>query len=176
MGIKNALELCSQNFFLLLPSLITISLDVFLTIKAYQIRKTIQEENKLSGGHDRNNDQLKALKKKEAKIKRNLRPVITLLIVVMGNAIFGLLLPMLYIPAAFLESPEVYVSVVNYVIVPAMAYVTFLIHPFAYALYFKQVREPMMRLLKRITCPCKCKSAAVAPQPQSNRINWLNPN
>ena len=156
--------------------LITISLDVYLTIKAYQIRRKIQEESKLSGGNGRDSDHLKALKKKEAKIKKNLKPMITLLVVVMGNSFFGLLFPILYISVALLDSPTVYESVVRYVITPNIGYVTFLIHPFAYALYFKQVREPMMRLLKRITCPCKCKSAAVAPQPQRNRINWLNPN
>ena len=158
-----------------LSSLITIALDVFLTIKAYQIRKKIQEESQLSGGHSRDIDKLKALKKKEANVKKNLKPVITLLVVVMGNAAFGLFLPLLYIPAAFLDSPTDYENVVNYVIVPSTTYVAFLIHPFAYALYFKQIREPMMRLLNGITCSCKCKSAAVAPQPQ-RRINWLNPN
>ena len=156
---------------MLLACLITISLDVFLTIKAYQIRKKIQEESKLSGGHSRDNGQLKALKKKEASIKKNLKPVITLLVVVMGNSFFGLLFGILFIPAVLLDSPTVYESVVRYVITPNIGYVTFLIHPFAYALYFKQVRKPMMRLLKRITCPCKCKSPAVAPQPQRNRIN-----
>ena len=159
-----------------LTSFITVSLDVFLTIKAYQIRKKIQEESKLSGGHSRDNDKLRALKKKEANIKKNLKPMVTLLVVVMGNAIFGLLLPILLIPVALLNSPKVYESVLSHLIFPNVAYATFLIHPFAYALYFKQIREPMMRLLKGITCPCKCKSAAVAPQPQRNRINWLNPN
>ena len=56
-----------------LTCLITILLDVFLTIKAYEIRKKIQEESKLSGGH---RDQLKALKKKETSITKNLKPVI----------------------------------------------------------------------------------------------------
>ena len=72
-----------------LSSVITISLDVHLTIKAYQICKKIQEESKLSGGHSRDNDKLKALKKKEANIKKSLKPVITLLVVVMGNANLG---------------------------------------------------------------------------------------
>ena len=161
---------------MLLACLITISLDVFLTIKAYQLRKKIQEESKLSGGHSRDNGQLKALKKKEASIKKNLKPVITLLVVVMGNSFFGLLFGILRISAVYLDSPTVYKNVVRCIITPNIGYVASLIHPFAYALYFKQVREPMMRLLKRITCPCKCKSAAVAPQPQRNRINWLNPN
>ena len=161
-----------------LACLITIFLNVFLTIKAYQIRKRTQEESKLSGGHNRNNDQLKALKKKEANIRKNLKPVITLLVVVMGNTIFGLLLPIIFIPPLFIDSSEIllYNNVVDYLIMPNIGYINILLHAFAYALYCKQLREPMMRLLKRITCPCKCNSAAVAPQPQSNKINWLNPN
>ena len=131
-----------------------------------------------AGGHSRDNNQLKVLKKKEANIRMNLKPVITLLVVVTGNAIFGLLFPVLFIPPVFLDSSKalMYINVVAYLITPNIGYVNILLHPFAYALYFKQVREPMMRLLKRITCPCKCKSAAIAPQPRSNRINWLNPN
>ena len=42
-----------------LTFLITISLDVVLTIKAYQIHKNIEEESKPSGGHSRDNDKLK---------------------------------------------------------------------------------------------------------------------
>ena len=51
---------------------ITVILDVYLTIKAYQVHKQIQEESKLSGGHTEDNDQLKALKKKEAVPLRNI--------------------------------------------------------------------------------------------------------
>ena len=160
---------------MLLACLITISLDIYLTIKAYQICKKMQEESKLSGGHSRDNDKFKAMKKKEAKIKKNLKPMVTLLVVVMGNSFFGLLFGILYIPAVLLDSPTVYESVVQYLITPNIGYVTFLIHPFAYGLYFKQIREPMMKLLKGITCPYKHKSAAVAPA-QRNRINWLNSN
>ena len=86
------------------------------------------------------------MKKKEAKIKKNLKPMVTLLVVVMGNSFFGLLFGILYIPAVLLDSPTVYESVVQYLITPNIGYVTFLIHPFAYGLYFKQIRESMMRL------------------------------
>ena len=159
-----------------LGCLFTVVLNSYLTIKAYQIRKKIQEESKLSGGNSRDNDQLKALKKKEATIKKHLKPMITLLVVVLGSTSIGLLFPILFIPTAFLESSLVYEEVVRYVVIPNVGFISLLFHPFVYGLYFKQIREPMMRLLKRITCPCKCKSAAVAPQPQANRINWLNPN
>ena len=143
---------------------ITVFLDVYLTVKAYQVHKQIQEESKLSGGHTENNDQLKSLKKKEDTIKKHLKPVITLMVAVMGNSFIGLLFPILFVSATLLESPTLYEKIVRYIVAPNIGYLTFLLHPFAYALYFKQVREPMMRLLQRITRPCKCKSAAVAPE------------
>ena len=155
----------------------TTILNAYLTIKAYRVHKQIQAESALSGGHSReDNDQLKALRKKQATIKKHLKPMITLLVVVLGSSSIGLLFPLLFIPTVFLESPAVYEGVIRYVVIPNVGFLALLFHPFVYGLYFKQVREPMMRLLKRITCPCKCKSAAVAPQPQRNRINWLNPN
>ena len=158
-----------------LACLFTVILNIYLTIKAYQIHKKIQEESKLSGGHSRDSDQLKALEKKEATIKKHLKPMVTLLVVVLGSTSTGLLFPLLLILAAFLKSPTVN-EVIRYVVIPNIGFIFILFHPLVYGLYFKQVREPMMALLKRITCPCKYKSAAVAPQPQRNRINWLNPN
>ena len=159
-----------------LTSLLTTILNIYLTIKAYRVHQQIEEESKLSGGHSTDNDQLKTLKKKQATIKRHLKPMTTLLVVVLGSSSIGMLSPLLFIPTVFLESPAVYEGIMRYVVGPNVGFLALLFHPFVYGLYFKQVREPMMRLLKRITCPCKCKSAAVAPEPQRNRINWLNPN
>ena len=159
-----------------LACFLTAILNIYLTIKAYQVHKEIQEESKLSGGYTEDNDQLKALKKKQATIKKHLKPVITLLVVVLGSSSFGLLIPLLVIPTILLKSLEFYRKILQYLIAPNISYFFLLLHPFVYGLYFKQVREPMMRLLKRITHLCKCKSAAVAPEPQRNRINWMNPN
>ena len=159
-----------------LACFLTTILNIYLTIKAYQVHKRIQKESKLSGGHSKDNDKLKTLKKKQATIKKHLKPMTTLLVVVLGSSSIGVLFPLLFIPTVFLESPAVYEGIVRYVVTPNVGFLSLLFHPFVYGLYFKQVREPMMRLLKRITCPCKCKPAAVAPLPQRNRINWLNPN
>ena len=151
--------------------LLTAILNIYLTIKAYRVHKEIQEESKLSGGHIENNDQLEALKKKQATVKKHLKPMITLLVVVLGASSLGLLFPLLYIPTIFLESPKVYQQMVQYVVAPNIGFLSLLFHPFVYGLYFKQVREPMMRLLKRITRLCKCTSAAVAPESQRSRMN-----
>ena len=148
-----------------LACLLTILLNTYLTIKACQVHKQIQEESKLSGSHTEDNDQLKALKKKQAIIKKHRKPMITLLVVVLGSSSSGFLFPLLLIPTLFLEDPAVYEKIMQYVVGPNIIYFSLLLHPFVYGLYFKQVREPMMRLLKRITRLCKCKSAAIAPEP-----------
>ena len=159
-----------------LSCFLTTILNIYLTIKAYRVHRKIQKESELSGGHSRDNDQLKALKKKQATIKKHLKPMITLLVIVLGSASIGMLFPLLFIPTIFLDSPAVYEGVMRYVVAPNIGFISLLFLPFVYGLYFKQVRDPMMRLLKRITCTCKRKSAVVAPWPQGNRITWMNPN
>ena len=159
-----------------LSCFLTAILNVYLTIKAYQVHKKIQKESELSGGHSRDNDQLKALKKKQATIKKHLKPMITLLVVVLGSTSIGMLFPLLFIPTIFLESPAVYEGVMRYVVGPNIGFLSLLFLPFVYGLYFKQVRDPMMRLLKGVTSTCKHKSAVVAPWPQTNRITCMNPN
>ena len=158
----------------LLVSFLAIILNIYLTIKAYQVHKQIQEESKLSGYHCRdNNGQLEVLKKKQATIKKHFKPIITLMVVVLGSSFFGVLLPLLFIPVFFLESSAVYEQFMKYVVAPNIGHAVYVFHPFVYGVYFKQVRKPMVSLVKRITCPCKCESATVAPQSQRRITNWV---
>ena len=117
---------------LFLASLFTAIINIYLTIKAYQIYKKIQEQSELSGGHSSDNEQLKALKKKQASVKKHLKPMITLLVVVLGTSSIGLLFPLLYIPVVFLESPTVYEEFIQYVLTPNLGYLLLLFHPFVY--------------------------------------------
>ena len=155
---------------------LTAVLNIYLTIKAYRVHKQIQEESKLSGGHTEDNDQFKALKKKRATNTKHLKPMITLLVVVLGTSSVGMLFPLMFIPTIFLQSLAVYEEIMRYVIGPNIGFLSLLFHPFVYGLYFKQVKEPMMRLLKKITFQCKFKLPAVAPESQRSRITWMNPN
>jgi len=79
-------------------------LNIYLTIKAYKIHKQIENEGKLSGGHNRDNDQLKSLKKKQANIRKRLKLMITLLVIILASSFIGLLFPILYLPTVFLGS------------------------------------------------------------------------
>ena len=124
-----------------LACFLTAILSIYLTIKTYQVYKQMQEESKLSGGHSTSNNHYSALKKKQATIKKHLKPMITLLVVVLGSSSIGLLFPLLFIPTVFLDSPAVYEGVIQYVVGPNVGFFSLLFHPFLYGLYFKQAND-----------------------------------
>jgi len=144
--------------------ILTASLNIYLTIETYKIHKQIEEEGKLLGGHKRDNYQLKSLKKKQTTIKRHLKPISTLLVVVLGSSCVEVLFSLLYVSTLFIEFPT-YEKIIKHVVAPHIGNIILFLHPFIYGLYFKQIRKPMINYLKRITFPYKSKSAAVAPLP-----------
>jgi len=148
----------------LVASTLTLILNVYLTIKAYQIRKQIQKESSLSGGD--NNNQYKSLKKKQANLKKQMKPVITLLVIILGSVFIGVIFTILYVPAKLLTSghDSLYLQIMDYLILPNLFFVSPLLHPFVYGVYFKLVREPMINCLKGMIGWCKLNSAVVAPQ------------
>ena len=149
-------------------SFITLTLNICLSYKAYQVQRQIRAEFRLSGT---TSNEIKNLKKKHATIKTQMKPMITLLVVSLGSTAINLLFPILYIPARVLETPAFYEDMMNYVFAPNVGYLVLLLHPFVYGLYYKQVRESMMKVLKRAKCRNKYNSAVVAPQPR--RTAWM---
>ena len=142
-------------------SIVSIILNAYLSVKAYQVTKQIQKETRLSGA---TTDGLEGLKKKQATIKAHKKPIVTLLVVVFGSTVCGLLFPLLYIPARLLENATTYENIMKYVIGPNIGYIILFLHPFVYGLYYKQVRDPMIASLKKTLCWDKFGSAVVAPQ------------
>jgi len=51
-------------------------------------------------------------------------------------------------------------EMMDYVVNRNVSYLVILLHPFVYGLYYKQVREPMMKVPKRIFCRNKFNSVA----------------
>ena len=153
-------------FVVMLPSfvasLLTISLNVYLAMKAYQVQKQIEKETKLSG-HNSQSGNLTALKKKQRGITRNKKPVITLLMVIFGYvSIVLFFVPLQVLGRLFIDS-QVYQDVMNYVISPNIELVLQFYAVLVYGLYFKQVREPMIKCLRRFLRINKINT--VAPQP-----------
>ena len=152
-------------FFRLLPiflsSALAIGLNTYLTIKAYKVRKQIQKENKLSGV----NSQATALKETHAKIKKHLKPIKTLSVVLLGSSSITLMFVLLLNLIGILWSFQT-AAIMDVAVAPNIMFITFLLNPIVYGLYFKQVREPMMKKLRSVCCNSKFNTAVVAPMPQ----------
>ena len=73
----------------LVSSLPTITIDVYLAIKAVTVSKQKEKETRLSGG---TSDKVKLLNQKKATIKKHLKPMITLLIAVLCSTSTGMLI------------------------------------------------------------------------------------
>ena len=141
---------------MVISSIITVILNVKLTIKAYQVHKQIEKETRLFG----QSDGITALKKKQRNIRRNRKPIITLLVVIFGSVFISIIITVLYIVGGLWITSPAYHDLMKYVIAPNIGFVSRLFHPLVYGLYFKQVREPMMNCLKRFW-----RVNSVAPQP-----------
>ena len=76
--------------------------NIYLTIKAYQVRKQIEKETRLSGVTSK----VKALKEKQHTIKKHLKPIITLLVVMFGGSFIAFLFLLLLIPVRLLWHHE----------------------------------------------------------------------
>jgi len=144
---------------IILSSIITIILNVHLAIKAYQVHKQIDKETALSG----RSDSITALRKKQHNIKHHRKPIITLLVIILGSVFIPLLIAPLHLLGKFLVDSHVFHQSMDFVIVPNVVFVVRFFHPLVYGLYFKEVREPMMKRLKRFASMNKYNS--VVPQP-----------
>ena len=144
-----------------MKSIFAIILNIYLAIVAYKVHKQIEKETRLSGSSRNQSGKMTALKKKQHDSRRNIKPVITLLVVTLSNIFIVLVFLALYILGK--KSSEFYQELVEYIIIPNSVYLIELFNPLAYGLYFKQVREPMMKRLKRFIRSNKVN--AVAPQP-----------
>ncbi|XP_065902577.1 glucose-dependent insulinotropic receptor-like [Dysidea avara] len=144
---------------MVVASILTILLNVRLAIKAFQVHRLIERETRLAGVNSQSTN-LSVLRKKLCTIKRNRKPIITLFVVIFGSVSIPLLFTPFLILGRFLVGSQVYLEFTEYVMVPNIGFVIRFFQPLVYGLYFKQVREQMMRCLKRLN-----KVNSVAPQP-----------
>ena len=139
-------------FVIILPgfmaSILTIALNVYLSVKACQVQKQIEKETRLAG-YNSESENLKALKKKQRNIRRNRKPMIMLFVVISGSVFVSLFLIPLHIVRRILVNSQVYQDILDYIFFPNIEFMLQFFYVLVYGLYFKQVCEPMMRHLRR---------------------------
>jgi len=147
---------------LVMSPLIAVILNIYLTVKAYQIHKQIAKETSLHGANCQS-EQMTTLKKKQRNLKRHMKPIKTLLVIVLGSTLYNLTFPPFYFIGQALIESQAFQEVIEYIIAPNNTYLVLLLHPLVYGLYFKQVREPMTNWLRGVLGMHKVNS--IAPQP-----------
>ena len=143
---------------IVVASILAIALNVYLALKAFQVLKQIKKESRLTGTTIQS-ERITSLKKKQRNIKHNRKPIITLLVLILGSTFIPLCLAPLHILGRYYIKSQAYQDIMEYVIVVNIGYIIRFFHPVVYGLYFKQVREPMMACWKRLN-----KVNSVAPQ------------
>ena len=146
---------------------ITIPLDVYLSIKAYQVYKGIQKDN----GEDKqtSKDQLN-------KLLRQLKPLITLLVTILGSTTITVISAIIYNRLLMTAGRP---SSLAYVILPNMLYLNLSLHMVVYGLYFRKIRQPLCRRLKRMvrSCTFNKKTNSISPgqanHDRSIRRAWM---
>ncbi|XP_065895944.1 trace amine-associated receptor 8a-like [Dysidea avara] len=140
-----------------MEAVITTLLNIYLAIKAYQVRKQVQKETRLSGA----TNQVEALQQKRRQIRKHMKPILTLLIILLGNSFITLAFIILYILGRVLLAGTVYDSIMEYVVKPNIIFLIPFFHPIVYGIHFKQIREPMMNMILR--CYNRCTQNSAVP-------------
>ena len=123
---------------------ITITLDAYISIKAYQVYKRIQKEN----GAEK-----QISKDKLRKTLQQLKPMITLLVTILGSTTIAVITAITYRTASM--TTEGGPLLVRNFILSNLPYLDLLLHTLVYGLYFRKIRQPLCRRLKRMVRSCK---------------------
>ena len=132
---------------------ITVPIDAYLSIKTYQVYKNIQMENR---------EDKQASKDKLSKILRQLKPLITLLVTILGSTTVIVIASIIYHSALITaERP----SLLTHVILSNLPYLDMSLHMVVYGLYFRKIRQPLCRRLKQMvrSCTFNKKMNSVSP-------------
>ena len=141
---------------ILLAFFMTITLDVYLSIKVYQIYKKIQKENKV---------EMQISKKKLNKLLCQLKPMITLLVTISVTTAMSVIAVILYELTVTVEGT----SLIKLVTLPNFPYLSMSLHPLVYGLYFTKIRQALCRKLKRMAQSCKFNKEMNSGQAYNDR-------
>lgn len=162
----------SLQSFLYSAFFMTITLDMRLSIKAFQMYKKIQEDT---------NEGIQFFKDKLNKILKQLKLLITLLVTILGNLAILVISSILSasVTTLMVEDNSFYQIFVKHVLLSNSGYLTLIVHPLVYGLYFGEIHQPLCKRFKRIVRSCKFNkmnsfSPTQASSGQSIRRTWIH--
>ena len=142
-------------------SLVALLFNVYVAVRVYYIHRNIDNETQLSGVSKVD----EVIKQKSARIKKYMKPII---VVMLGGILITISMSLLYLIKAVAISSPFYHNVMVLIVYTNGFYAVPLLHPFVYGLYFKQIRQPMMKQMKGLLCQSDTTATAQMP-----RIAWM---
>ena len=143
---------------------ITITLDVYLSIKGYQVYKTIQKEN---------GEEVQTSKNKLKKILQQLKPLITLLVIILGNMAVLMIAFFIFMVSSLMIEDKSYQTFINDILLQSLAYLSLILHPLVYGPYFREVRQPLCRRFKRMAQCCNFMNKTNSISPSIRTNTWM---
>jgi len=108
---------------ILISPVFAVTLNAYLAIKAYKVQKQIENETRLAGTTDSQSEMVTGLRKMQSNIMKHKKPIITLLVVVLGSMSIDLLFSSWYLLGRLLIDSEIYHNVLELVISRNIIYV-----------------------------------------------------
>ena len=142
----------------------TVTLDIYLSIKAYQVYKTIQKENR---------EAVEASKNKLKKILQQLKPLITLLVAILGNMAVTMISLIVFMVLPLMVEDKSHQTYINGILLQNLGYLSLILHPMVYGLYFREVRQPLCRRFKQMALSCKFKNKTNSILPSVRTNTWM---
>ena len=139
-----------------LSHFITVTLDIYLSIKAYQVYRKNQQENR-----------------KTKVTFQQLKPVITLLVTVIGSTAMLVISCIVHITATLMVENKAYQLFIKHMLIINLGYLSVTLHPLVYGLYFSEIRQPLCRRLKSMVRGCKKVNSILPNQGQSIQRTWI---
>ena len=144
--------------------LVALFLNVYVAVRVYYIHRSIDNETQMSGVSKAD----EVIKQKSTRIKKYMKPIIVIL---SGGIMITIFMSLLFVIGVVAIPSPFYHDVMECIAYPNAFYVISLLHPFVYGLYFKQIRQPMMKRMKTMFYWSKFNTATVAPQmPRTARM------
>ena len=143
---------------ILLEALITTMLNIYMAIRAYQFHREIQKRTRLAAV----TNQVEDLKHKLRTIKKQMKPIQTLFVIFIAHSFLSIIFIGTHIPRRSLRN-SVYYEIVDDLITPNIVFISTLFHPIVYGIYFKEIRQPLMKIILNCYNRCKQNTAVVTP-------------
>ena len=125
--------------------LVTAMFNVSFVRKAFKLYQQIRHQTRLP---QNTTSQLEELRQRLREFRKNIKPILTLLTILLVNTLLGFMFIGLNIPKRSPQN-EQYYNIVDFIVTPNMVFIDPFLHLIIYRIYFKEIRQAIKKLLSQ---------------------------